>query len=202
VVVLRNPWDQWASFAGQAELGNHYFAFRSYLIACVACCSGYDSFFERLPLFPPVGELQSEEALLKAYYALPDIVRFQVFLRVFLLDFLLALPEADVVVDLDRLSGEVVYRDEMTQTLRRVTGLDEGLRFDDCLVPRHSPPEDETYREALIEARALLASHPLGHGPWGALLRGKLDEAIDRMAQTSAFNTRTRIFPPRRTVIS
>jgi hypothetical protein len=182
VVAVRNPWDQWASFAGQAERGNHYFSFRSYLIACVACCSGYDSFFSGLPFFPAIGTPENEEALLSAYFALPESVRFRVFLRVFLLDFLLALPEADVVVDLDRLSDDAAYRDEMTQTLRQVTGLKDGLHFDDCALPRHAPSEDQAYRDAMMEADAVLASHPLGRGPWGAILRGKLEEAIGRVA--------------------
>ncbi len=185
LVTLRNPWDQWVSFAEQMQSGNHYFSFRTYLIACVANWSGYASFFEGMPLFWPSGdtEQEGEESVRYAYFSLPDIARFRIFLRVFLLDFLLALPEADIVVDLDRLNDETVYRDEMTQRLREGTGLKSGLDFDDCDLPRHWPSEDGAYRDALIEAHALLISHPLAQGAAGTTLRGKLEAAIDWLGQ-------------------
>jgi tetratricopeptide (TPR) repeat protein len=185
LVTLRNPWDQWVSFMEQAQIGNHYFSFRIYLIACVATWSGHASFFEGLPLFSPTGAIgeEGEDAVRHAYFLLPEIALFQIFLRVFLLDFLLAIPEADIVVDLDRLNDELAYRDEMTQTLQRVTGLKTGLDFDDCDLPRHWPPEERAYRDALIEARALLISHPLAQGAAGAVLRGKLEQAIDWLGQ-------------------
>ncbi|HMA52181.1 MAG TPA: tetratricopeptide repeat-containing glycosyltransferase family protein, partial [Magnetospirillaceae bacterium] len=78
---------------------------------------------------------------------------------------------------------DAAYRDEMTLTLRRVTGLVDGLHFDDCDLPRHWPSEDGAYRDALIEARALLISHPLAQGAAGAMLRRKLEEAIDWLGQ-------------------
>ena len=185
LVTLRNPWDQWVSFAEQMQSSNHYFSFRIYLIACVANWSGHASFLEGLPLFSPTGdtEEEGEESVRYAYFSLPVIARFRVFLRVFLLDFLLAIPEADVVVDLDRLNDDAAYRGEMTETLRRVTGLKTGLHFDDCDLPRHWPSEDGAYRDALIEAYALMTSHPLAQGPAGAVLRGKLKEAIDWLGQ-------------------
>jgi hypothetical protein len=56
LVTLRNPWDQWVSFAEQMQSSNHYFSFRIYLIACVANWSGHASFLEGLPLFSPTGD--------------------------------------------------------------------------------------------------------------------------------------------------
>lgn len=185
VVTLRNPWDQWVSFAEQAKDGNHYFLFRCYLIACLASWSGHAAFFAGLPLFSTIGDAREAgvEPMRKAYFSLSDDIRFQIFLRVYLLDYLLALPEADIVVDFDRMSEEAAYRDERAQKLRQLTGLGGDLRFDDCDLPRHPPSENRAYRDALVEARALLMVHPLAQGEAGMTLGAKLEEAIDWLGQ-------------------
>jgi len=174
IVTLRNPWDQWASLVTQARRGNRYFGVRLHLIAALARhATDYADFFAGLNLFLATDDPSPD------FYALPAAAQFRLFLRIFLLDSLLALPEADAIVDLDRMSDDSAYCDDMTTTLRRITGL-ATLRFDGCNLPPHAPEDIPSVRAALVEALAILDSHPIAIGRDTRLVRAKLEEALLR----------------------
>jgi len=136
---LRDPHDQWLSFITQAERhDNSYFLTMTYLIAAAgAYCSEYAWFFQGLPLPPrPVAGGQSlVQSLGETLQRLDDVQRCRIFLRVWMLDALIALHQADIVVDLNRLSADARYRDDITTTLRHETGLAD-LSLDDCSMPQ------------------------------------------------------------------
>jgi hypothetical protein len=170
IVTLRDPWDQWSSIAAQSERGNFYFEARIYRIACIGRHqSPYRDFFDGLILPRPVGEGASN--LPAVMVATSAEMRLRIFLRVYLLDMLLALSSADVVVDLDQMSSDSLYRGEIADTLRAATGLAE-LDFADCALPRHPPNVSPSARYALAEAQSLLDAQEAG--PATKLLRAKI----------------------------
>ncbi len=159
IATWRNPWDQWASCHHQTlQYKNPYFEFRSFLIANIGNCDEtYHDFFEDLylPPFLKISPAGREEALYPFFYAAHVDHRFRVFLRVFMLDMLTALTHADLVVDLDRMSGEPAYRQATGRHLRDLSGLAD-LSFEDCALPRHPYHADAAYLAVLDEALAFL----------------------------------------------
>jgi hypothetical protein len=71
---------------------------------------------------------------------------------------MIALRHADHVVDLERMTGDADYRTEITEELRRATGLAD-LCFSDCALPDHSGSADPMFRTCLDEARSLLVKY-------------------------------------------
>ncbi|MTJ83017.1 MAG: hypothetical protein F8N37_18695 [Telmatospirillum sp.] len=159
VTTVRNPWDQWASYHLMAlETGSAYFEFRAFLAATIG--RGHrdvSRHFADLHL-PPLGDEagESDEACLEAFFVAADTaLRFRIFLRVYILDSFRALAHADLVVDLDKMSGDAAYRARMTSDLRVLTGL-PTLSFEDCALPRHPPLPDADYKGGLEEALQVL----------------------------------------------
>jgi hypothetical protein len=155
IATWRNPWDQWVSCRDQAlNQQNWYFLFRFLLFAAFGSRHPrFAPFFRDLGLPPtPAGIAREQLTALLAYFeaANPDAL-FPVFLRVYMLDTLIALQHADRVVDLDALSDDVAYREKLAAELRDSTGLAE-LSFADCAVPRRGPPEDGHGAARLEEA--------------------------------------------------
>lgn len=189
IVTWRDPWDQWASIAEQTTRGNPYFDFRLYLIASIGRhCSEYHAFFEGLPVPRPIGaNIYKKAVYLNAFFrATSTETRFRIFLRVYLLDLLLALPEADLIVDMDRLSSEADHREAVALQLQAMTGLAE-LWFDDCTLPRHPPQADAShYRTSLEEALSLLADVAPRHPRAAPMLQARLQAALDRFPPPSA----------------
>jgi hypothetical protein len=128
----------------------------------------YGPFFEDLPL-PPWSnpENGSPEQPLQAYFeTLNEEQRLRIFLRVYVLEMMLALRAADHVVDLERMTSEALYRTETTDELRRATGLAD-LSFSDCALPDHNGSADPVFQACLEEARARLADHLADMGTAG-----------------------------------
>jgi len=168
IATWRNPWDQWASYHHQTlQYKNPYFEFRSFLIANIGNChEKYHDFFKDLYL-PPFLKMSSTdhmEVLYPFFYAAHVDHRFRIFLRVFMLDMLTALTHADLIVDLDRMSGEPAYRQATGSHLRDLCGLAD-LSFEDCALPRHSYQADAAYLSVLDEALAFLDSYGVRFPP-------------------------------------
>lgn len=158
IVTLRNPKDQWISYCNQLiKYDNSYFQCRAYLIGYIGWKTGvYSNFYQDLP-FPDllnVPELERGKKFFSHFESLDMGQRCRIFLRSFALDMLIALPQADLVVDLDQLSADPVYRRDMTEQLRTLTGLMD-LSFDDCALPR-SEVEDPVWTMAVEQERAFL----------------------------------------------
>ena len=160
IVTWRNPRDQWLSCHRLlTEHGNFHFEVHYLLVAYIARRHPHlASFFDGLAPLPSPAEIVSSMPL----FTEPDGVdqRFRMFLRVFALDMLLAIQNADLVVDLDRLGESDSYRADMTHLLRTVAGLPE-LSFDDCRLPRHTFCNDADYRTMLYRERDFLEAFAL-----------------------------------------
>ncbi|WP_146002835.1 hypothetical protein [Telmatospirillum siberiense] len=191
LVTWRNPWDQWASYHHLAlSHQSSYFEFRAFLIASFGRChERYRDFFADLYLPPLLAYTSGDnEAFLDFFFRASHVDhRFRIFLRVFMFDMLNALPHADVVVDLDRMSAEAPYRQAMTESLRIRTGLPD-LRFDDCALPRHGWLDDGAYLSGLDDALDFLGdwekrASAAGIGP-AAIddLKGRLTQCRNDMA--------------------
>lgn len=164
IVVIRSPVGQWMS-ARQLALkhAHEFFDPMQYLI--LAHAGGSAAVAElaqrfglpRLPEHPlPAAMVLTRGIAAKASPA----DRFKVFAALYTQSYLAALPSADLVVDMDRLSGDVGYRSQITVDLRRLTGLD--LDFADADLPRHATP-DVDLRSAVAEAGCACATVPMPH---------------------------------------
>jgi hypothetical protein len=161
---------------------NAYFEFKAYLIASIGVChKDYHDFFGdlQLPPFLKYTSVLDEKFLYPFFYATHVNQRFRIFLRVFMLDMLSALAHADVVVDLDRMSGEPAYRQAVTLHLRTLSGLAD-LSFDECLLPRHPYQDDGDYVTEMDEALAFLDRYGAGLSA-DAPLYGALGALKERM---------------------
>jgi hypothetical protein len=162
IVTLRKPWNRWVSYRQQTrQNGNPYFELCSYLIALVGQGDRrYGAFFEGLPL-PPLSadpNASSEQALREHFDGLDTEQRLRIFLRVFVLEMMIALRHADHVVDLERMTIDAEYRSATTEMLRIATGLAD-LCFDDCALPDHSALADASFQVCLEEARTRLLDY-------------------------------------------
>ena len=87
--------------------------------------------------------------------------RFETFVTLYVLSYLAALPNADLIVDMDRLSAEPGYQTATAGEIRRLTGVE--IDFSDANMPRHVDP-DVDLKAALARVRARVADMPLPHG--------------------------------------
>ncbi|HUC66807.1 MAG TPA: hypothetical protein VMA53_15320 [Stellaceae bacterium] len=192
ITTWRNPWDQWVSCRDQAvKQQNWYFLFRFVLLASFGRCHPrYAPFFEGLDLPPaPAGIAAAELSALLAYFDAASVdTLFRIFLRVYMLDMLIALQHADHVVDLDALK-EPEHRRAVTAGLRRATGLAD-LSFEDCALPQHGPLHDAAYAPRIEEALALLngagAAIARDHERAWPLLERRLVECLERLRAAAA----------------
>jgi hypothetical protein len=155
IVTLRKPWNRWVSYRQhRTRSGNPYFELCSYVIAVVGRNGQYRSFFEDLPL-PPAS---AEQPLGVYFETLNEEQRLRIFLRVYVLEMMIALRGADHVVDLERMTSDADYRTATTEELRRATGLAD-LSFSDCALPDHDRSADPMFQVCLNEARTRLVNY-------------------------------------------
>lgn len=182
IVTWRNPWDQWISCRDQAAVQqNWYFLFRFVLFASFGGRhSRLGPFFAGLGLPPaPDGIATAQLGALLAYFDAADLkTLFGIFLRVYMLDMLIALEHADYVVDLDALSADAGHRRDVTAALSDVTGLAD-LSFEDCALPRRERPADAAYAARLRAALAFLTGA-------GAAIAGEYPRALPLLEQRLA----------------
>jgi hypothetical protein len=188
VVTWRNPLDQWASCRDQAVLHqNWYFLFRFVLFASFgARHRRFGPFFADLALPPaPEGIATTQLGPLLGYFDAANLeTLFSIFLRVYMLDMLIALEHADYLVDLDALTENADRRRETAEALRDLTGLSE-LSFDDCALPRHEFPVGTGDAAHLEEALSFLtgagAAVARAHARALPLLQQRLANCLERL---------------------
>lgn len=159
IVTWRNPWDQWVSCRDQAMVRqNWYFLFRFVLFASFGARDPrLAPFFAGLGLPPaPDGIATPQLAGLLAYFDAAGLeTLLGIFLRVCMLDTLIALEHAEHVVDLDALSADPEYRRAAAAELRGLTGLAD-LSLEDCALPRHGGPREAAELARLDAALSFL----------------------------------------------
>jgi hypothetical protein len=192
IVTWRNPWDQWVSCRDQATVRqNWYFLFRFVLFASFgARHPRFKTFFGDLGLPPaPEGIATPQLAGLLAYLDAADLpTLFRIFLRVAMLDALIAVQHAEHLIDLDRVSTDAEHRRDAAAALREVTGLAD-LSIEDCVLPRHPGPEEGADGTLLEEALSFLQGA-------GAEIAREYPLALPRLAQALTESLRR----PRRAV--
>lgn len=165
IVVVRSPVGQWMSARQMARQHDHEF-FDPMQALILAHARGSAAVAEqaqhfglpRLETHPlPAAISLTRDLALKAAPA----DRFRMFAALYILSYLAALPHADLVVDMDRLSAEPAYQVETADAVRRLTGV--ALDFSDAQMPRHVHP-DVDLRAALAEIRAQIPTFPMPHG--------------------------------------
>jgi hypothetical protein len=155
IVTTRKPWNRFVSYREhRIRSGNPYFELCAFVIAVVGRNGAYGPFFEDLPLPPP----SAEQPLGVYFETLNEEQRLRIFLRVYVLEMMIALCHADHVVDLERMTSDPDYRTEITEELRKATGLAD-LSFSDCALPDHGGSADPMFQACLDEARTRLVNH-------------------------------------------
>ena len=177
IVLIRDPVQQWRSFYSLRKRPRPtYFEQCQYVILSEA--AGTRAAARRLGLKPGQGDLAARiKAARDQFKRAPARVSFAAFLAVYVLSYLQALPQADLVIDVDRLGAEPDYARAMAQRVRALTGL--AIDFADCRAPApHVEPALAYREEALAMINALdLAPALRAKGPT-QLLYAKLLTAL------------------------
>lgn len=179
VVLIRDPLQQWLSFHSLRRRARPtYFELCQYVLLSEAAEAAPLARQLRLPP-PKHGDLtQRIAAVRRRLKRAPARVSFAAFLAVYLLSYLKALPQADLVIDVDRLGQDRDYAARITDALHARCGLTPD--FSDCRTPvPHAEAPTAPYRrisrqviDALDVRTALAAPGPT------ALLFGKLSKAM------------------------
>jgi hypothetical protein len=165
IVVIRSPVGQWLSARALAQQHQHEFfdpmqhlilahARGSATVAALAVRLG----IPRLDAHPLEAAVQITHSI--ALKATP-LDRFKVFAALYTLCYLAALPNADLVVDMDRLSADADYRSETAGAVQRLTGI--AIDLSDANLPRHDT-QDIDLRSAVAQIRQSVAVFPAPHG--------------------------------------
>ena len=165
IVVIRSPVGQWLS-ARQLALQHQHEFFDPMQLLILAQARGSAAVIEeaqRLGI-PRLDDHPLRAAIELARQLAAQVspaVRFRMFASLYVLSYLAALPNADLVIDMDRLSVEAAYQAETARAIRQLTGLD--IDFADADMPRRADP-DVDLREALADIRTRLPGMELPHG--------------------------------------
>ena len=164
IVVIRSPVGQWLS-ARQLALQHQHEFFDPMQLLIFAQARGSAAVAEegqRLGI-PRLDDHPLPAAIELARQLSGQISpahRFRIFASLYVLSYLAALPNADLVIDMDRLSADAGYQSETADATRQVTGLD--IDFSDAAMPRRADP-DVDLRDALADIQARVAGIPLPH---------------------------------------
>lgn len=179
VVLIRDPLQQWLSFHSLRKRPRPtYFELCQYVLLSEA--SGAEPLARRLGLPAPKGGALAQRiaAVRRRLKRAPAKTSFTAFLAIYLLSYLKALPQADLVIDVDRLGQDPDYAARIGQALRVGCGL--APDFSDCRTPAaHAEVPAAAYRRIsrqvidALEARPALAAP----GP-AAMLFAKLSKAM------------------------
>ena len=166
VVLVRDPVQQWLSFYSLRRRPRPtYFELCHYvLLSEMAGCAD----IARILLgheFSGTGPLAERLASVRRHLKrAPASVSFQAFLAVWLRSYLKALPEADLVVDVDRLARDQAYAREVEAAIEAGSGL--APDFSDCRAPApHGIAPPVEWRKAAREVVDLLDLHQAIVGP-------------------------------------
>jgi hypothetical protein len=135
VVIRRNPVQQWLSCRSYRVTDRSvYFELCHLLKLALApqrSPAGRFASHLGLPRLPAGRPFQRQYELLReALWPWSDEFSYRAFLGATLLSYEAAIPEADLLIDIDRLSEAAAYRQSVTAALREQTGLE--VTFDDC----------------------------------------------------------------------
>ena len=139
VVVIRDPVQQWLSARSQRlQHGSPYFELGHLMILALASPLSVAGRIARWLQIPYVrfGSFGHQYRLLRRRFEpLDDELSYRAFIAVYMLAYTKALRHADVVIDMDRLSGSRPYAAALSDELLRASGVD--LDFGDCSMPAH-----------------------------------------------------------------
>jgi hypothetical protein len=139
VVLIRDPVQQWLSARSQRlEHGSAYFELGYLMILALASRLGVAGRIAHWLEIPHLrfGSFGHQYRLLRRRFEpLDDELSYRAFIAVYILSYMHALRHADIVIDMDRLSGARPYADAISAELLRATGSD--LDFADCSMPTH-----------------------------------------------------------------
>lgn len=138
LLLMRDPLQQWLSCRSY-RIGNSasaYFELSHFLILALAAkgTSGYH--LARDLNIPVIAGKNVPKQLAKLQKVIPKIDdewSFRVFLTVYVLSYLYALPYADLILDIDCMSLSAEYRKHVAQQCAKLTGL--SVNFEDCRLP-------------------------------------------------------------------
>lgn len=138
VVLMRDPVQQWLSCRSyRIESDSCYFELCHFLILALAPEGTLAARAARLfglPV-PPCGSFKQQLKFMRSRFRkLDDELSYRVFLTVYVLSYLHALPGADLVIDMDRLS-EPGCAASASRAIATHTGL--AVDFRDCSMPLH-----------------------------------------------------------------
>lgn len=164
IVVIRSPVGQWLS-ARQLALEHQHEFFDPMQTLILAQARGSGAIVEeakrlgvpRLEEHPLYAALELARQLSAR---LSPAERFARFGALYVFSYLAALPNADLVIDMDRLSADATYQAETASAVHRLTGLE--IDFSDAAMPRRVDP-DVDLSDALASLRARLPAMPLPH---------------------------------------
>jgi hypothetical protein len=147
IVLLRSPFSQWVSGQKLAtERGYRFFDPMHFLILSQGQGSAVAIEHARhhgIPRYEQLSHDAGRMMITETVAHASPAARFAVFASVYFLSHMAALPHADLVVDMDRLSAESDYRAQTQRALKRLTGCD--IDFADAGAPRYeaadAPPE-------------------------------------------------------------
>jgi hypothetical protein len=139
VVIRRDPRQQWLSCRSyRVAEGALYFELCHFLILALAPAqspAGWYARFLGLPR-PPAGRLRDQLRFMeRALWPWTDELSYRAFMGVSLLSHEAAMCAADLIIDMDRLSRECDYRDEVSAAFLSQCGLE--VRFDNCHIAAH-----------------------------------------------------------------
>jgi hypothetical protein len=139
IVLVRSPFSQWVSGQKLAAEGYKFFDPVHFLILSQA--EGSEPAVEharhhRIPRHERLTSNAAKLMLTDMVNCAASAVRFGVFASVYFLSMMAALPYADLVIDVDRLTSDAAYRAGRSAEIRRLTGCD--LDFSDVRTPRYT----------------------------------------------------------------
>lgn len=140
VVIHRNPLQQWLSCRSyRAEVSLSYFELCHFLILALAPRQSPARRFAAVLGLPnlPRGLQRQFPAMYAATHPWTDELSYRAFTAVSLLSHAAAEPAADLVLDVDRLSGSPPYQKTVSAKIQAATGIE--VDFSDCQVPIHDP---------------------------------------------------------------
>lgn len=141
VVLMRDPVQQWLSSRSyRLEGETSYFELCHLMILALApadSLAGRTAKWLQLPRLP-AGAFGRQYRFIQSHFRrLEDELSYKAFIALYILAYLEALPEADLVIDMDLLSRSNQYGRSVTIALFERTGL--MADFGDCSLPVHDP---------------------------------------------------------------
>ena len=174
IVLIRDPVQQWMSFYSLRRRPRPtYFELCQYVI--LSELPGRDAVAQLLlgARFRRKGRLAERIAAVRRRLKRADAkVSFAAFMAVYLLSYLRALPQADLVIDVDRMAREPAYARAVEAAIAQASGLTPD--FSDCRTPERHDLAPVPFRDMAravvrdLDLRAQLASRE------SLLLYGKL----------------------------